>query len=310
MWNLHQEPINIRYQASPFSKAGVFYISALILTFIPPLLIAYRSQGFWQRVDTYREQPEIHFQHELVLYLETLLPDKSLGWSTFKNYNQLLQDRVRVPFIQESIPIHSMQACILHCTQKNSQTSETDWNGDGKLDGLNLTLTIPIANEEQIRGITLLLLFDVKLHTSVFDGSGISMSADLVLHQKQPVASKGRDSRFREPIFDGSSLNPETFKFSKVLQQYAKRNLTTRLSNQYSTWTRCGSGLNQAFSVDIQIQYPEQTISYTPGIWQVLKWAWVQYLSIAIVFMAIFRQFRSHVFTSQVFPVVRRKDTF
>eukprot|EP00094_Tigriopus_californicus_P005653 TCALIF_05449-PA protein Name:"Similar to tmem231 Transmembrane protein 231 (Danio rerio)" AED:0.17 eAED:0.17 QI:179/1/1/1/0/0.33/3/82/136 len=136
------------------------------------------------------------------------------------------------------------------------------------------------------------------------------MSADLVLHQKQPVASKGRDSRFREPIFDGSSLNPETFKFSKVLQQYAKRNLTTRLSNQYSTWTRCGSGLNQAFSVDIQIQYPEQTISYTPGIWQVLKWAWVQYLSIAIVFMAIFRQFRSHVFTSQVFPVVRRKDTF
>lgn len=304
MWNLHKEPITIQYQASPFSKAGIFYVSVLILTFIPPLLIAYRSQGFWQRMDTYREQPEIHFKHDMILYLETLLPEKSLAWSTFKNFNQLLQDRVRVPFIQ---------------------TSETDWNGDGKLDDLNLSLSIPITNEEQIRGVTLLLLFDVKLHRlssvglsglaliqdeSVFDGSGMSVSADLVLHQKQPLASRGRDSRFQDPIFDAFSLNPETFEFSKVLRDYSRRNLTTRLSNQYSTWTRCGLGHNNAFTLDIQIHYPEQAIMYTPGIWQVLKWAWVQYLAIAVIFMVVFRQFRSHVFTAQVFPVARRKDVF
>ncbi len=34
-----------RYRAPFFSKATVFYALATALTFIPPLLITYRSQG-------------------------------------------------------------------------------------------------------------------------------------------------------------------------------------------------------------------------------------------------------------------------
>ena len=33
------------YKATVFSKATVFYILATLLTFVPPLLIAFRSQG-------------------------------------------------------------------------------------------------------------------------------------------------------------------------------------------------------------------------------------------------------------------------
>ena len=57
-------------------------------------------QGFWQKIDTYDEQPDIHFEHEMVIQLETENPDKTISWSTMKNYNALLEDKIRMPSIQ------------------------------------------------------------------------------------------------------------------------------------------------------------------------------------------------------------------
>ena len=51
------------------------------------------SKGFWQKVDTYQEQPDIHFEHEMIILLETADPDQSFGWSTMANFNSLLDDR-------------------------------------------------------------------------------------------------------------------------------------------------------------------------------------------------------------------------
>ena len=58
------------------------------------------SIGFWQKVDTYEEQPDVHFKHELVVILETDDPGKVIGWSTLNSFNQLLHDQVRVPLIK------------------------------------------------------------------------------------------------------------------------------------------------------------------------------------------------------------------
>ena len=51
------------------------------------------SKGFWQKIDTYQEQPDIHFEHEMIILLETADPDQSFGWSTMANFNSLLDDR-------------------------------------------------------------------------------------------------------------------------------------------------------------------------------------------------------------------------
>ena len=45
MYTFFSHPSEISYKASFCSKIGVFYWVTTILTFIPPLLIAYRSQG-------------------------------------------------------------------------------------------------------------------------------------------------------------------------------------------------------------------------------------------------------------------------
>jgi transmembrane protein 231 len=47
-------------------QATVFYVISTLLTVIPPFLVAYRSQGFWIKTDTYTEQPDIHFKHSLI----------------------------------------------------------------------------------------------------------------------------------------------------------------------------------------------------------------------------------------------------
>ena len=41
----------------------------------------------------------------MIIQLETENPDKTLSWSTMKNYNTLLEDKIRTP---------SIQVCILN----------------------------------------------------------------------------------------------------------------------------------------------------------------------------------------------------
>ena len=44
------------------------------------------------------------------------------------------------------------------------QSTETDWNRDGKLDNIDLRIEVPLNANEIIYGINLYLLFDVRLY--------------------------------------------------------------------------------------------------------------------------------------------------
>ena len=56
------------------------------------------SLGFWKKIDVFREQPVVHFEHELVLLLET--DSGNIGWSTYHGYNELMQEQARVPTLK------------------------------------------------------------------------------------------------------------------------------------------------------------------------------------------------------------------
>ena len=49
MYTVFTHSLQCFYKATVFSKATVFYVLATLLTFVPPLLIAFRSQGAAQR---------------------------------------------------------------------------------------------------------------------------------------------------------------------------------------------------------------------------------------------------------------------
>merc|ERR1712141_64582 len=196
---------------------------------------------------------------------------------------------------------------------------------------------MPLTRDENVYGIKLFILFDVKLHqyssvnmeglafisaTTGLSATGISVSGDLSIVQKQPFAHAGRDDRYsrqRSPIFSnlqrGSASDPnqqhilmalpyvEQFKFDEVLNRYNLRNVTTRLTNEYLIWERGGSPPSGfPFTAKVSVNYPTQTLTYHPGFWQMMKWAWIQYLSIFIVFVYLMRSLKTFVFTRQVLP--------
>ena len=95
---------------------------------------------------------------------------------------------------------------------------------------------------------------------------------------------------------------PEDFHIPTILKPYSQRNISTRLENSYTTWSP-GRG-SSYFTLSSTIQYPTQTLTYTPGFWQVIKWGWVQYLSILIVFMYVATFVKNFVFSQQILPTL------
>ena len=58
--------------------------------------------GFWKKTDVYREQPDTHFKHEVLVLLETENMDQTIAWSTDQRFNLLMQDQARIPSIKVS----------------------------------------------------------------------------------------------------------------------------------------------------------------------------------------------------------------
>ena len=56
--------------------------------------------GFWLRESTYREQPDVNFKHQVILLLQGSDINTLVTYSTYQNYNNLMADNIRIPFIQ------------------------------------------------------------------------------------------------------------------------------------------------------------------------------------------------------------------
>ena len=84
------------------------------------------------------------------------------------------------------------------------------------------------------------------------------------------------------------------------------RNLTIKLADEYSLWTT-GPGSDH-FTVSATLRYPEQSLSYRPGFWQVIKWGWVQYVSLLLVFIYVTAAIKNFVFANQIVPTLVSLD--
>ncbi|OXB78345.1 UNVERIFIED_CONTAM: hypothetical protein H355_009116 [Colinus virginianus] len=143
--------LHTRYRAGLCSAAALALLLIAALTYVPPLLVAYRSHGFWLKQSAYREQPTVRFRYELLFVATTGPgPDSFLAWSTFPAFNRLQEDRLRVPLLS---------------------TREEDKNQDGKVDRLHFKLELPLQPTEHVVGVQLILIFSYHLYVSVVNGT-------------------------------------------------------------------------------------------------------------------------------------------
>nr|XP_039257329.1 transmembrane protein 231-like [Styela clava] len=297
VFEIYSLPALYRYKSSVWSKASFYVLAVIVLTFIPPLLIAYRSQGFWITTNTYQEQPDVTYKKQLLIVAELANPGEYFAWSTYANFNNLLQGNLRVPQVS---------------------SFELDNNRDGLNDQLSLNISVPLTSSEQVVSVHLLVIFDYKLYrmstfemesmvyvsqSSALSGAGAKVTGDLGLYQRVPLYHRGADIRFNTPIIDSTSTFASSYDLFTILKNYSQRNITTRLENSYSVWTP-GRLPTEPFVLQLDVFYPTEVITYQPGFWELIKWGWVQYATILLLFLWVFKRINRTVFEGNVFNTV------
>ena len=82
----------------------------------------FTTLGFWKKIDVYREQPDVHYEYELVLLLET--DSGNLGWSTYHGYNELMQERARVPTLKVEYLESRCKLLVIYKLVKSNNSSK------------------------------------------------------------------------------------------------------------------------------------------------------------------------------------------
>lgn len=294
---VYSRPALVRYRSSVCSRATLFAVVVLALTYICPLLVTYRSHGFWTKRRTYEEQPVVRFRYEALLVAATGPAGDHVVWSTFPQMNRLLGPRLRIPAVS---------------------VREEDQNQDGKLDLLNFRLELPLREDEKIHGVQLLLGFSYQLqrmstvvmqtlvfiqHSSSVPGAKLFVSGDLRLQQRAPLPHRGLHNIYNVSVIDGSSPFASSYDLEKIMRSYQRRNLTTVLSCPGPVWI-LGPAAGSPFELEVEVRYPLEVISYRPGFWETVKLAWVQYVSVLLVFLWVFERVQRFVFQNQVLTTV------
>lgn len=75
--------------------------------------------------------------------------------------------------------------------------------------------------------------------------------------------------------------------------------VSTKLDNVLVKWTR-GRPYKQPFLVKTKINYDSVEILYKPKFWQVMKWAWIQYFSILVLSVFIFKKVKRFLFANHI----------
>ena len=79
---------------------------------------------------------------------------------------------------------------------------------------------------------------------------------------------------------------------------------TVTVENPYLVWESGNSG---NFTLDVQLQYPPMTVTYFTGFWQLIKFAWIQYLAILVVFWWLLSYVQAFVFKNQIILTIRKR---
>ncbi|XP_077144703.1 transmembrane protein 231 isoform X3 [Ranitomeya variabilis] len=297
IYEVYSHPLLVRYRTGICSKATLFLLVVLPLTYIPPLLVAYRSQGFWLKQSTYEEQPNVRFRYEALLVTITSSSGGYVAWSTFQGFNNLVGDRLRIPQVS---------------------VREEDKNQDGKMEQLDFSLELPLLPVEDVYGVQLILTFSYQLYrmstfvmqsmafvqyTSPVPGAKLYINGDLRLQQRRPLRHQGLDTTYNVSVINGTSPFASSYDLISILSAYQERNVTTVLNNPNPIWLP-GRGSSDPFVISGVIRYPVETISYEPGFWEMIKYAWIQYVSILLIFLWVFERVKIFVFQNQVFTTV------
>jgi len=297
---VHDEAVRRRYQAPVCSIPFCFTLVTLVAAIVVPFYVAFASKNFWIKVNDFSEQPSIDFKYDMVFLAHGFVHDdgvqkpQSWAWATKVQTREAYESHLRTPVVR---------------------AWPEDKNRDGLQDVWHVSLEMPLFPGEAVHAVQAGILFDYSLtgpallsmdglafvdYSNAIPGRELAVHAEAVLHQRGPLSVRRRNAvaGLRFDSNAGASL-------PGMVSTYADRNFTMVLQNERKVWSALNSQdiyaeVGSSFKFHFKMYVPSSKVEYTPDVVEVLKVAWIQYLSIAVLFYAMLESVKRFVFSNQV----------
>ena len=291
-----------RVYSAPFcSFAHFFSVATSVLAIILPFFLAYpfhNNGTIWMKEDTYWEQPDVEYRYEFIAVLNAKQQGsdnlKEIYYSTEAARNQLSSYNSRTALIR---------------------SQDIDENVDGLTDKIICNVVIPLEDNEEIYSVEAILLASyrlkdrIKLNTEalihVQKDSGIPRKgfyavSDIELKQAYPMEIRNYFSTIYEedPLFDGDSTDQRLGSIHKIMEHFHQRQYSAGSRNKYTAWTNNED--DKKFKLKMIVNVPTQQVRYIPKTAEVIKAAWIKYLSILVITSYIVRSSSSFIFSQQL----------
>ncbi|GAV08673.1 hypothetical protein RvY_18332 [Ramazzottius varieornatus] len=246
---VYNQDVQEEHKGSLTSAAVLVQLLLLALTLAVPIALLAINSDIWPLYTTIYEQPLVRYQQMAMINMETT-SGSVLTWSTMPQYNQLMTSAYRPAVLR---------------------SKEEDLDEDKKPDRFQLTLDIPLDNDERIVGFTFILFFDFILrqrsnfrmstvaiiqHNSASPCSQFLADGSLRLVQTSPLPPQGsEDYSLQDPIINMNSSSVNDFSLSSLMQNGAFRKARTILDTTSPICVK-GPQLNQPFHMEVTVHFP------------------------------------------------------
>lgn len=313
---VHREALSKRFYAPVYSSTCAYTILYSFILIVLPLIIAYNSYDFWWKEGSLLEQPDVVYTYQTTIQWYGRNRDTGSNinyfYSTNAQINQLYSSNIKFPILKSGV---------------------LDDNRDGKMDRLELSIALPLTNEETIYGFDCMIYYQTTLNARakvIFDAvsligyeagtpmSKVGIDGDLILRQTYPFSVYGgyKNLYSNDPLFDiTTSSTANDVAFDTIMHRYTARNVTLTFKTNYQyverrddLVTSLSENNGRFFNTTLTVRVPTQTIQYTPPVSSVLKFAWVQYVSFFLVVYFLLYQLNSFIYTNKLLPVYATAD--
>jgi hypothetical protein len=286
-----ERPLVVKHRSNWCSGGSCCVLIHWGAAIVLPFVIAFAAGGLWTKEVAAREQPLVRFRHEALVEMYRLEPSPvtgeqpvpvKMGWSTSGPLNDALGSALR--------------PCEL-------RSWEEDDDRDGKADSLRFHLKVPLdeAAGERLHSLTFMVgvsaLFSeettlalngtaVVAHSSALPGARWRQSGELqvrrsdgpfratVLPELSPCSTPFW--MLQDPVQENGDA---TTAAAIAAAEHASCNTTAVFSADAPLWT---PGVGSSFELDFTVRVPSLALAVRPGTVEVLKLAWVQYITILL----------------------------
>ncbi|VDD90309.1 unnamed protein product [Enterobius vermicularis] len=227
-------------------------------------------KGFWKKYGEYSEQPIINFKNRFFVILNGAQEENYRVWSTYTLINQAEAGHLRIPV---------------------TEVTALDDNDDGLNDKMEVALMSEVKSQA--------------------NATRLDIFGSLYLDQLVPLPSQGTFNNFDGNLMNESSTDITHYLQRNIRMRYSLRNFTTHLKRKVVIWsspsvssTASSSSEEgtRGFTFYLEVNIPEQRLIYRTGLFELLKWAWIQYLSLFFVLNFIVQKIFAFVIENRILP--------